>query len=114
MLGLSTYFYLNETIYNTDGKKVSTALTYFKIGTSAGKWARDRQQAALNITPINFGSWADFQAEFKKQFIPAHTALEATKNMYTSKMHQQTTSSCKNPGRHCRGHRYGRASVVDW
>jgi hypothetical protein len=54
---LENYFYLNEDIFNTDGKKISSALTYFKIGTSAGEWAQDLQKKALAHTPISFGTW---------------------------------------------------------
>jgi hypothetical protein len=38
---LENYFYLNKDVFNTNGKKISSALTYFKIGTSAGEWAQD-------------------------------------------------------------------------
>jgi hypothetical protein len=83
---LENYFYLNEDVFNTNGKKISSALTYFKIGTSAGEWAQDLQKKALARTPITFGTWAMFKDGFKKHFIPAHSALEATNAMYTSKM----------------------------
>jgi hypothetical protein len=83
---LENYFYLNEDVFNTDGKKISSALTYFKIGTSAGEWAQDLQKKALARTLISFGTWATFKDGFKKHFIPAHLALEATNAMYTSKM----------------------------
>jgi hypothetical protein len=83
---LENYFYLNEDVFNTNGKKISSALTYFKIGTSAGEWAQDLQKKALAHTPITFGTWATFKDGFKKHFIPAHPALEATNAMYTSKM----------------------------
>ena len=83
---LENYFYLNEDIFTTDNKKISTALTYFKIGTPAGDWAQDKQKTALTATPISFGTWADFRASFDKHFIPAHTKLDATNAMYTSRM----------------------------
>ena len=44
---LGNYYFLNGTIFDTDAKKVSTALTYFKMGTPAGEWARDKQNAAV-------------------------------------------------------------------
>jgi hypothetical protein len=83
---LENYFYLNKDVFNTEGKKISSALTYFKIGTSAGEWAQDLQKNTLKHTPISFGTWATFKDNFKKHFIPAHSALEATNAMYTSKM----------------------------
>ena len=36
---LENYYYLNEGAYSTESKKVSSALTHFKISTSAGEWA---------------------------------------------------------------------------
>ena len=61
-------------------------LTYFKTGTSAGEWAQDKQKIALNATPVDFGTWVNFRDQFKKHFIPAHSVLEATNAMYTSRM----------------------------
>jgi hypothetical protein len=83
---LENYFYLNEDIFKTDGKMISSALTYFKISTSTREWAQDLQKNALKCTPISFGTWAMFKDSFKKHFIPAHSALEATNAMNTSKM----------------------------
>jgi hypothetical protein len=83
---LENYFYLNGDVFNTDGKKISSALTYFKIGTSAREWAQDLQKKALDRTPVSFRTWATFKDGFKKHFTPAHSALEATNAMYTSKM----------------------------
>ena len=50
------------------------------------KWAQDIQKAALAKSTIDFGSWKDFCDKFKKHFIPAHSKLEATNAMYSSKM----------------------------
>ena len=83
---LENYYYLNADSFTTDGKKVSSALTYFKIGTSAGEWAQDQQKKALALSPVNFGTWATFKSDFQKQFIPAHSKIEATNAMYTSRM----------------------------
>jgi hypothetical protein len=83
---LGNYYFLNTGTYNTDQKKVSSALTYFKIGTPAGEWACDRQSAALTATPPNFGTWANFQTLFKAHFVPAHTELEATQYLHINKM----------------------------
>ncbi len=90
---LENYFHLNILIFNTDDKKISTALTYFKVGTPAGQWAQDKQKAALNPvggSAVTFGVWADFKTNFRDHFIPAHTALEATNLMYTLKMGNRT------------------------
>ncbi len=90
---LENYFHLNILIFDTDDKKISTALTYFKVGTPAGQWAQDKQKAALNPVgggAVTFGAWADFKTNFRDHFIPAHTALEATNLMYTLKMGNRT------------------------
>ncbi len=83
---LGNYYFLNDTIFDTSAKKVSTALTYFKMGTPAGEWARDKQATALAVTPPAYGTWDNFKDEFKKHFVPAHSELEATNFMYTSRM----------------------------
>jgi len=83
---LENYYYLNGANYADKQKKISSALTYFKTGTSAGEWAQDRQKTALAAMPIDFGTWADFKATFKKHFIPEYSKLEATNAMYTSRM----------------------------
>ena len=83
---LANYYYLNADSFPIDSKKVSSALTYFKLKTAAGEWAHDKQKEALARTPVDFGNWADFKTAFKKQFIPAHSRLEATNNMYTFRM----------------------------
>jgi hypothetical protein len=36
---LENYFYLNDTLFTDDNRKIATALTFFKIGTPAGEWA---------------------------------------------------------------------------
>ena len=83
---LANYYYLNADSFPMDSKKVSSALTYFKLKTAAGEWACNRQKAALALTLVDFGNWTDFKTAFEKQFIPAHSRLEATNNMYTSRM----------------------------
>ena len=45
---LDNYFTVKVTTYDTDIKKVSSALTYFKQGTQAGDWASDRIATTLN------------------------------------------------------------------
>src|ERR1700761_4854744 len=83
---LENYYYLNSNSFPDEGKKVSSALTHFKLGTSAGEWAQDVQKEALSKSSIDFGKWTDFRDKFKKHFIPAHSKLEATNAMYSSKM----------------------------
>jgi hypothetical protein len=83
---LENYFFLNATLFPDAGKKISSALTYFKPGTQAGEWARDRQKTALALTPVNFGTWADFITAFKKHFVPAEGEMEAGHLMYNTRM----------------------------
>jgi hypothetical protein len=42
-------------IFNTDGKKISSTLMYFKIDMSAREWAQDQQKKALSQYPVTFG-----------------------------------------------------------
>src|SRR6266702_4022292 len=68
---LENYFHLNILSFDTDDKKISTALTYFKVGTPAGQWAQDKQKAALNPVgggTITFGAWNDFKMTFQEHF----------------------------------------------
>jgi len=38
---LENYFTVNDDMFNTNHKKVASALTYFKQDMQAGKWASD-------------------------------------------------------------------------
>src|SRR6266404_2722646 len=82
---LENYYYLNGDNFATEHKKVSSALTHFRIGTAAGEWAQDCQKAALSQTPVDFGSWADFKTAFEKHFIPVITTDLAQQNMFDLK-----------------------------
>jgi len=80
---LETYYFLNQDVFQTDSKRVASALTHFKLGTSAGEWARDRQQTALALTNPDFGSWDDFRSAFKAHFIPVETKMSSTQAMHS-------------------------------
>jgi len=43
---LENYFTVNEDTFNTDHKKVASALTYFKQDTQAGEWASNQMATA--------------------------------------------------------------------
>ena len=79
---LENYYYLNEDVYATEGRRVAAALTHFKRDSPAGEWARDRSTAARNANPLNYGTWADFIDDFKAHFVPAETQLEAGAMMH--------------------------------
>src|SRR5882762_8920736 len=82
---LENYYYLNGDNFATENKKVSSALTHFRIGTAASEWAQDRQKAALSQTPPDFGLWADFKTAFDKHFIPVITTDLTQQNMFDLK-----------------------------
>jgi len=62
---LENYFTVNATTFDTDAKKVSSALTYFKQGTQAGDWASDHIATILTGNPVNYRTWQDFKDAFK-------------------------------------------------
>ena len=80
---LENYYYLNDSVYPDQGRKVASALTHFKIETPAADWARDRARTALNKTPIDYGTWKSFKDDFAAHFIPAESALEAGSMMHS-------------------------------
>ena len=83
---LESYFYLNSGLFADDNRKIATALMYFKVGTPAGEWARDRQKAALTANPIDFGSWRDFKKGYNTHFVPAQSQLQAVQTMHSLQM----------------------------
>jgi hypothetical protein len=74
---LENYYNINDAVYTDEGQKVTAALTYFKMGTSAGDWASDCLATTLGATPINYGIWADFKNKFKEQFTPPQMQVES-------------------------------------
>jgi hypothetical protein len=83
---LANYYYLNNDLYSTSSQKIAFILTYFKLGTPAKEWAKDKQQAALAMTHPDFGSWTDFQDAFKAHFIPSDAKLLSIQQMHFLKM----------------------------
>jgi len=81
---LENYFTVNANVFNTDQKKVSSALTYFKQGTQAGDWASDDIATALAANPIAYGMWNAFNDSFKDQFIPLEMQNEAIQNIHNT------------------------------
>jgi len=75
---------VNEDTFNTDHKKVASALTYFKQDTQAGKWASDQMAVAIVAQPTNYGMWQAFKDAFKTQFIPPQTELEALSKLHAT------------------------------
>jgi len=83
---LANYYTINDAVYATDTQKVSSALTYFKIGTPGGNWASDRMRTALDANPVNYGTWNDFKTAFEQQFIPPAAQMEAIQKMHDTRM----------------------------
>jgi hypothetical protein len=83
---LENYYTLNDAIYINEGQKVATALTHFKMGTSARDWASDCLATALGATPITYGTWAEFKTKFKEQFIPPQMQVESIQKIHNLPM----------------------------
>jgi hypothetical protein len=83
---LENYYTANAAIYDNEDKKISAALTHFKLSTQAGKWASDCMVAALAAVPQTYGMWANFKADFKAQFIPPQTQLDAITKIHNLPM----------------------------
>jgi len=81
---LENYFIVNATTFDTNAKKVSSALTYFKQGTQAGDWASNHIASILARNLVNYGTWDDFRDAFKAQFIPPETQNEAIQNIHNT------------------------------
>jgi len=71
-------------MFNTNHKKVVSALTYFKQDTLAGEWASDRMATAIAAQPTNYGMWQAFKDAFKAQFIPPQTELEVLSKLHAT------------------------------
>jgi hypothetical protein len=69
------YFTVNAAVYSTDEKKVVTALTYMTEGT-ASSWSDTFYQVCEGRT-AKYGTWADFEKEFREMFIPADASIVA-------------------------------------
>jgi len=89
---LKNYFTVNATTFDTDAKKVSSALTYFKQGTQAGDWASDHIATILARNPVSYGTWDDFRDAFKDQFIPLEMQNEAIQNIHNTLQRNQEFS----------------------
>jgi hypothetical protein len=80
---LENYYTANAAVYNDKDKKISAALTHFKLGTQAREWASDHMATALAAAQVTYGTWATFKADFKAQFIPLQTQLDAITKIHS-------------------------------
>jgi hypothetical protein len=83
---LENYYTTNAAVYDNEDKKISAALTHFKLGTQAGEWASDRMATALAAAPQTYGTWANFKDDFKAQFIPPQTQLDTITKIHNLPM----------------------------
>ena len=86
LTSLASYFFINKETYNSANKKITSALSYFKIGTPADEWAKDKQITALPLSSSNFGMWEAFCNDFKSHFIPIDTILLSIQQMHFMKI----------------------------
>jgi hypothetical protein len=52
----------------------------------AGEWASDCIATTLAATPMTYGIWAIFKADFKAQFIPPQTQLDMITKIHSLPM----------------------------
>jgi hypothetical protein len=74
---------MNAAIFDNEDKKISAALTHFKLGTQAREWASNYMAAALALAQVTYETWATFKADFKAQFIPPQTQLDTITKIYS-------------------------------
>jgi hypothetical protein len=72
---VKAYFTVNAAVYSTDEKKVVTALAYMTEGT-ASSWSDTFYQVCEGRT-AKYGTWADFEKEFREMFIPTDVSIVA-------------------------------------
>jgi hypothetical protein len=80
---LKNYYTTNAAIYNDKDKKILAALTHFKLSMQAGEWASNRMATTLAAAQVIYGMWAQFKADFKAQFIPPQTQLDAITKIHS-------------------------------
>ena len=83
---LENYYTVNSAIYPDKKARIQSALTHFKLGTQAGEWASDQIAKALAASPTDYGTWADLKKDFKTQFIPPETQVDAIAKMHSLRM----------------------------
>jgi hypothetical protein len=72
---VKAYFTVNAAVYSTNEKKVVTALAYMTEGT-ASSWSDTFYQVCEGRSS-KYGTWADFEKEFREMFIPADASIVA-------------------------------------
>jgi hypothetical protein len=88
---VKAYFTINTAVYSTDEKKVVTALAYMTEGTAAS-WSDTFYQVCEGRT-ARYGTWADFEKEFREMFIPANASIVALNKIQKLKQLQKSLTS---------------------
>jgi hypothetical protein len=88
---VKAYFTVNATVYNTDEKKVVTALTYMTEGT-ASSWS-DTFYQVCEGRMAKYGTWANFEKEFRDMFVPANASIVALNKIQKLKQLQKSLIS---------------------
>jgi Retrotransposon gag protein len=71
---------MNQTIYDTNAKKVIFALSFMKGGTAAG-WSKSFVNDAMASTPADYGTWDMFKDLVKRAFSPVDAEGKACTNI---------------------------------
>jgi hypothetical protein len=88
---IKAYFAVNITIYNTDEKKVVTALAYMTKGTALS-WPDTFYQLCKGRA-AKYGNWNDFEKEFQDMFVPANASIIALNKIHKLKQLQKSLTS---------------------
>ena len=79
------YLAVNETVYDTDAKRIAYALSHMTKG-SALTWANTFRQTTIKAATISFGSFTDFCTDFQKTFEQKDTVANAVSWLATKRM----------------------------
>jgi len=82
LMSIKAYLLINNDVYNNDEKRVAFGLSHMKKAV-AQSWATDYYEQALAQNPPSFGTWENFEKEFKKSFMPVDTAGTAIAKLRT-------------------------------
>jgi len=82
---------VNATVYNTNEKKVVTALAYMTEGM-ASSWSDTFYQVCEGRT-AKYGTWADFEKEFRDIFVPADVSIVTLNKIQKLKQLQKSLTS---------------------
>jgi len=88
---VKAYFTVNAVVYSSHKKKVVTALAYMTEGMAAS-WSDTFYQVCEGRT-AKYGTWADFEKQFREMFIPADVSIVALNKIQKLKQLQKSLTS---------------------